>query len=207
MDKMEDIKEVNICELIPYEKNAKVHGEEQLEKIAASIQEFGFINPVLIDKDNNIIAGHGRVEAAKRLGLVKVPAIEVEGLTEEQKRAYILADNRLAELGEWDQNLLTSELQEIENLEFDSSLTGFDMEVFNDEDYGTDFSLPDGEKPNINTMTFTVANEQLDAIQTALNIAYESVRETYGNENKNGNALFELVLQLEEMRAAEDGEN
>ena len=206
MGKIENIKEIDVEQLKPYEKNAKLHGPEQVEKIANSIREFGFLNPVLIDKENNIIAGHGRLMAAKSLGMKTVPTVAVEGLTEEQRRAYILADNRLTELGEWDQNILTSELQEIENLDFDSSLTGFDLEVFNDEDFGTEFSLPEGEKPNINTMTFTVAIEQLDAIETALGITYESVRETYGNENRNGNALYELILQWEEMRA-EDGEN
>ena len=92
---------VRTSELIPYASNAKIHSEAQVKKIAASIREFGFLNPVLIDKDKNIIAGHGRVMAADLLKLEEVPCVYIEGLTEAQKKAYILADNRLGELAEW----------------------------------------------------------------------------------------------------------
>lgn len=91
--------EVPVRELVPYANNARLHTGEQVEKIAKSIAEFGFLNPVLIDKDKNVIAGHGRILAAKKLGMKTVPVLYVEGLTEEQRRAYVLADNRLTELG------------------------------------------------------------------------------------------------------------
>ena len=102
MAKIGKVQEVAVNELVPYEKNAKLHGEDQIEKLKASILEFGFLTPCLIDKKKNIIAGHGRVMAAKALGMETVPCVFIEGLTEAQRKAYILADNRLGELGEWD---------------------------------------------------------------------------------------------------------
>lgn len=101
MAKIGEVQEISIEKLIPYAKNAKLHGSEQVEQIARSIQEFGFISPCLIDRDFNIIAGHGRVMAARHIGMQAVPCVFIEGLTEDQRKAYILADNRLTELGEW----------------------------------------------------------------------------------------------------------
>ena len=116
MGKIADVQEVTLKKLVPYARNAKLHSEEQIREIAESISEFGFINPILIDKDFNVIAGHGRIEAAKKLNRETVPCVFVEGLTEEQRRAFILADNKLFELGEWnDINLET----EVENISFD----------------------------------------------------------------------------------------
>ena len=91
-----EIKQRNIDKLIPYANNARTHTQEQIAKIAASIKEFGFCNPVLIDKDDGIIAGHGRIEAARKLGLKEVPTITLGHLTDAQRKAYILADNRMA---------------------------------------------------------------------------------------------------------------
>lgn len=120
--------QVDVEKLIPYINNAKKHSESQVTKIAASIREFGFLNPVLIDKKYNVIAGHGRILAAKKLGLDKIPAIYAEGLTEAQRKAYILADNRLGELAEWDMDLVSDELAALKELDFDIDLTGFDLE-------------------------------------------------------------------------------
>ena len=128
MAKTTEMVEVSLDVLQPYAKNAKIHGTEQLEKLKSSIEEFGFISPCLIDRDNNIIAGHGRVQAAKELGMETVPCVYIDGLTEEQRRAYILADNRLSELGEWDMELVHSELDELSAAGFDASLTGFDWD-------------------------------------------------------------------------------
>lgn len=126
MGKITAKKEVATGKLIPYARNAKQHSPEQVQKIADSIREFGFLNPVLVDQDNNIIAGHGRVLAAQQLGLEKVPCVYIEGLTDEQRRAYILADNRLSELGTWDMDLVYEELGSMEDVEID--LTGFDLD-------------------------------------------------------------------------------
>lgn len=112
-------------DLVPYERNARTHSEAQVDKIVASIQEFGFMNPVLIDKDHVVIAGHGRLKAAKRLGLLKVPCIQFEHLTDAQRRAYTLADNRIAEDSTWDADMLMLEMEELSELGFDTSAIGF----------------------------------------------------------------------------------
>lgn len=117
---------VNTDKLIPYANNARTHSNEQIQKIQASLREFGFVNPVLVDKDYGIIAGHGRVLAAKAEGLSEVPCVVVEHLSEAQKKAYILADNRLAEMSDWGMELVKIELEELQELDFDFELTGFD---------------------------------------------------------------------------------
>ena len=111
--------------LIPYARNSRTHSDEQVAQIAGSIREFGFTNPVLIDGEGGIIAGHGRVMAARKLGLDNVPCIRLAHLTEAQKRAYIIADNKLALNAGWDENMLSLELQELQALDYDLSLTGF----------------------------------------------------------------------------------
>lgn len=113
-------------ELVPYEKNSRTHSEEQIEKVVQSIQEFGWTNPILIDEKLGIIAGHGRLEAAKRLGMEEVPVIELTGLTAEQKRAYIIADNQLALEAGWDEGVLKEELSWLKEQNFSLEATGFD---------------------------------------------------------------------------------
>ena len=130
MGEIKQVERVAVDKLIPYINNAKVHSEDQITKIASSIREFGFVNPILIDKDFNIIAGHGRAMAAKKLGMDEVPCVFVEGLTDAQRKAYILADNRLGELAEWDMDLVKLELEELELANFDIDLTGFDINEF-----------------------------------------------------------------------------
>jgi len=117
---------VAISALQPYARNARTHSRRQIKKIAASIERFGFVNPVLIDENNMIIAGHGRVAAAKLLSWAEVPTLRVEHLNETEKRAYILADNRLAEEAGWDQEMLAIELQGLIELDFSIELAGFD---------------------------------------------------------------------------------
>ena len=123
-----EIKQVKIVDLKPYDKNARTHSPKQVEEIARSIKVFGFTNPVLIDQKNMIIAGHGRVMGAKELGMTEVPIIRIEYLSEAEKRAYILADNKLAEKAGWDKEILAIELQELMIIEddFDITLTGFE---------------------------------------------------------------------------------
>jgi len=120
------IEQVSLSLLIPYARNSRTHSEEQVAQIAGSIQEFGFCNPVLIDAENSIIAGHGRVLAATRLKLETVPCIRLSHLTDAQKRAYVIADNRLALNAGWDLELLANELSDLHADEFDMSLLGFD---------------------------------------------------------------------------------
>lgn len=133
MAEIKEIQGVGIDKLIPYVNNAKQHSDEQVTKIASSIREFGFVNPVIIDKDYNIIAGHGRVMAAKKLDMKEVPCLFVEGLSEAQRKAYILADNRLGELADWDMDMVIGELEQLQDLDFDIDITGFDLPEIEEE--------------------------------------------------------------------------
>ena len=119
-------KKVN--DLIPYVNNSRTHSEEQVNQIVASINEFGFTNPLLIDEKDNIIAGHGRLLASKKLKMEEVPCIVLSGLTEAQKKAYIIADNKMALNAGWDFNLLSLELENLKELDFDLELTGFNVD-------------------------------------------------------------------------------
>jgi ParB-like chromosome segregation protein Spo0J len=111
--------------LVPYERNARTHSPEQVAQIAASIQEFGFTNPILVDGKDGIIAGHGRLAAAKDLGLAEVPVVVLDHLTPDQKRAYVLADNKLALNAGWDADLLQQEIAALNLVDFDLSLMGW----------------------------------------------------------------------------------
>ena len=196
-----NIIEKRIDELIMYENNPKIHTDDQIDKIAKSIElTKGLRQPIVIDKDNVIVVGHGRVQAAMQLGLETVPCELADDLTEEEIRAYRLIDNELAK-GESDLDLLEQEL---------ASFNDIDMgEFFDDEDefadikaddFGDSFSLPDGDKPEIVTMTFTLHNEQKGLIDYAMSLVTNDVQETFGNTNKNGNALYEVVRQWAEQR-------
>ncbi|MBO4394637.1 MAG: site-specific DNA-methyltransferase [Spirochaetales bacterium] len=153
----------DIGTLIPYARNSRTHTEAQIAQVAASIKEFGFLNPVIIAEDNTILAGHARVLAARKLGLDKVPCIKAESLTEAQKRAYIIADNKLSLNAGWDEELLSVEISDLKNEAFDLSLLGFDDNELEkllradvdsgvqDDDFDVDAEL---EKP-----TFTKAGD------------------------------------------------
>jgi ParB-like chromosome segregation protein Spo0J len=119
------IEYVSVDSLIPYVNNARTHSPEQVAQISASIKEFGFTNPVLIDGENGLIAGHGRVMAARKLGMKEVPSIQLSHLTEVQKRAYILSDNKLALNAGWDDDLLAAEMTALADMDFDMALIGF----------------------------------------------------------------------------------
>ena len=118
-----------IDRLIPYARNSRTHSEEQIAQVAASIKEFGFTNPVLIDSDGGIIAGHGRVMAARKLGLADVPCIRLSHLTESQRRAYVIADNKLALNSGWDEKMLSAELASLKEMDFDLNLLGFGVDL------------------------------------------------------------------------------
>ena len=117
---------VPIAKLVPYVNNARTHSPEQITKLRSSLREFGFINPVIIDRDFNVIAGHGRILAAKEEGITEVPCVFADHLTEAQKKAYIIADNRMAMDAGWDEELLRVEIESLQGMDFDPLLTGFD---------------------------------------------------------------------------------
>jgi DNA modification methylase len=127
-----EMKMVSTEKLIPYVNNARTHSQEQVNKLRGSLREFGFINPVIIDADYNVIAGHGRLMAAKEEGIGEVPCVLVDYLTEAQKKAYILADNRYAQDAGWDEEMLRLEIESLEGMDFDVSLTGFDEQEIAD---------------------------------------------------------------------------
>lgn len=164
-----------INKLIPYAMNSRTHSEGQVEKIAASIKEFGFISPVIVDGDGGIVAGHGRVLAAKRLEMKTVPTIAVGYLTDAQKRAFIIADNRLALDAGWDDEILIAELERLAEDEVDLELTGFSTEELNalldlgDDAGGDGGEGGDGEgagkSPRTAQITYTIAFD--DAEQQA----------------------------------------
>lgn len=115
-----------VNDLIPYARNARTHSEEQVTRLASSIKEFGFTNPILLDGENGVIAGHGRLLASKKLGLKEVPCIELAGLTKTQKQAYILADNKLALDAGWDEEMLKIELDELKESDLNIEKLGLD---------------------------------------------------------------------------------
>ena len=123
-----EYKTVSVASLIPYARNSRTHSDAQVGKIAASIREFGFLNPIIVDGANGIIAGHGRVMAAQKLGLATLPVIEAAHLTDAQRRAYVLTDNRTALDAGWDNDLLKIELQDLQADGFDLALTGFEID-------------------------------------------------------------------------------
>jgi len=147
-----DIEQISVSKLIPYANNAKLHSEQQIKQIASSIIEFGFNNPVLVDSNNMIIAGHGRVLASELLGLAEIPCIRLKHLTEAQKKAYIIADNRLAEIGGgWDEALLKIEFESIQELGFSTDLGSIGLDFLNNpEDDGEN---EEGENPYTGKIT------------------------------------------------------
>ena len=156
MNTTERFEKVNIDKLVPYARNARTHSKEQILQLRASLREFGFVNPAIVDKDLNIIVGHGRILAAKEEGIKEIPCVFVEHLTEAQKRAYIIADNRLAMNAGWDAEMLSVEITDLKGTDFDISLLGFDdaelnkllgsIEYVKDDDFDVEVEL---QKPAI----------------------------------------------------------
>jgi len=140
MDNFPAYKTISTADLIPYARNSRTHSDAQVSKLAASIREFGFLNPIIVDGQNGIIAGHGRVMAAQKLGMDKLPCIEADHLTDAQRRAYVIADNRMALDAGWDDELLKVELKDLDAVGFDLTLTGFSVEEMDGLFFEPDFA-------------------------------------------------------------------
>lgn len=181
------------AELVPYERNAKVHTEEQVELIKNSIRSFGFKIPILIDEAGEILAGHGRRQAALELGLEKVPVVLVSGLSEDQKKALRLADNKTASLSEWDNNALSLELEGI--FDVDMEAFGFNVEPIDIDSFGVDFELPDGEKPDENTISFSLSEDQLELVKYCAEQALAESSKIEETANDEGNGIAEIARQ------------
>lgn len=187
---------VNISDIKPYKRNPRKN-ENAVDKVAESIKQFGWQQPIVVDKDGVIIVGHTRYKAAKKLGFTEVPVLWATDLTEEQVRAYRLADNKTNELAEWDIALLDEELADID---IDMSAFGFDINTFAPDAFGEAFTLPNGDKPEICQMTFTLHQRQKELIEYAISVVKDDAKETFGNTNGNGNALYEVVKQWAELK-------
>ena len=212
------IEQIQLATLIHYINNSRTHSDEQVAQIAASIKEFGFNNPILVDKGNSIIAGHGRLQAARKLGLTEVPCVRLEHLTETQRKAYIIADNRLALNAGWDNELLSLELSELLKDDFDLDLLGFEADeldaLLGNEEEGEE---PEKEKGNLSDRflvpPFSVLNAREGWWQDrkrawlALGIKSEEGRDIaptsvskntpeymQGRGNNEGGSIFDSVL-------------
>lgn len=192
-----NVYDVKIEDLRVYENNPRKN-DKSVDLVANSIAEFGFKVPLVIDAENTIICGHTRLKAAKKLGLEVVPCIIADDLTPEQIRAFRLADNKTSEFSDWDFNALEAELHALSD-SIDMSEYGFDLDTISADSFGDDFTLPDGDKSEFCQMTFTLHEEQAQLIKYALSLI-EDYSETFGNTNKNGNALYEIVKQWAEQK-------
>jgi ParB family chromosome partitioning protein len=198
---MKQYKQVSrsVDDLIPYGNNSRTHSDEQITQVASSIKEFGFTNPILIDEDNGIIAGHGRLLASKKLNLDEVPCIVLDGLSEAQRKAYVIADNQLALNAGWDLDQLRFEVETLQDDDFDLSLLGFDDDVITKLlDIDAELPvLPDGDRDPFQQKTFTLHDEQADCIDDAIKKAKTDPRIDTGiNENSNGNAIAWICEQF-----------
>lgn len=194
----QQVEQIPVSDLIPYARNARTHSEQQVAQIAGSIQEFGFCNPVLIDGQNSIIAGHGRVLAAGRLKLETVPCIRLTHLSDAQRRAYILADNRIALNSGWDTEMLANELSDLHADDLDLGLLGFEPEELEklsgfDIEAAEPPELASGDREPFQQMTFTLHDEQAQTIKDAIERAKAAGAFSGPNENSNGNALARIA--------------
>jgi hypothetical protein len=201
MSNLPQHKIVNTADLIPYARNSRTHSDEQVAQIAASIREFGFLNPIIVDGDNGIIAGHGRVLAAQKLKIEQLPCIEASHLTEAQRKAYVIADNKLALNAGWDNELLRIELGELKELGFDVTITGFSLDEMAELEFDSDCEadmpeLADGDKEPYQQKTFTLHDEQAALVDDAIALARKHpLADSDLNENSNGNALALICEQ------------
>ena len=201
MHPADKIEKWGIEKLIPYARNSRTHSAEQVGQIAASIKEWGFTNPILVDEDGGILAGHGRTLAAQKLGLTEVPVVVAKGWSDAKKRAYVIADNKLALNAGWDDEMLRLELSEIGDLGFDLELTGFSAEEITELQFDDDAEaempeLKDGDKEPFQQKTFTLHDEQAEIVNNAITLARTNpLADTGLNDNTNGNALALICRQ------------
>lgn len=193
-----DVIQKKLSEIVPYAKNAKKHDKKQIANVAESIKQYGFVQPIVIDRDGVIVIGHCRAEAAKKLGMKTIPCVCVDDLTPEQVNALRLVDNKSNESA-WDFDLLADELPELDLSAFEFDW-GFGEEEYSPDDFGDNFSLADGDKPEICQMTFTLHSQQKELIEYAIQSVKNNVAETFGNTNTNGNGLYEVVREWAEQR-------
>ena len=193
------VKNFQLAELRPYEKNPR-RNDRAVDAVAKSIEQFGFKIPIVIDADNVIIAGHTRYKAAKKLRLEFIPCIVATDLTPEQVKAFRLVDNKTAELATWDFEKLGAELNSLAS----ELVEGFSFTApTQDEsaDIAVDIpSSPTKEKDEYETVKFVFAREQIKIVEDAMAAVSDEIQETFGNPNKNANAIYEVVRQWAELK-------
>lgn len=192
-----EVHEMAVADLVPYANNAKKHPKEQIDQIAESISEFGNCDPIAVwhneDGEAEIVEGHGRVMALKQLGIDTAPVICLDHLTDEQRRIYTHVHNQTTINSGFDEQAL---IEDMDNLNADWEALGFEEYMpVTDEGFGTEFELPDGDKPNVSQATFILAPEQRDFIMDALKNATCDEADTFGNVNRNGNALYAAIKE------------
>ena len=184
-----ELQTIKIKDIHPYERNARKN-DQAVDAVAKSIEQCSYVAPIVVDENHVILAGHTRWKALKKLGRTECECIVKDGLTDEQKKKYRLLDNKTNELADWDFDLLADELDGLDLTAFD-----FDWGIEDENEYGVDFSLPDVDKSEICQMTFTLHEQQKELIEYAMTCVEDEITETFGNGNKNGNALYEVIRQ------------
>ena len=184
-----------IDDVKPYPNNPR-NNDDAVEYVANSIREFSFQQPIVVDTDGTIIAGHTRLKAAKMLGMETVPVVVADNLTPAQVNAYRLADNKVAEAATWDMEALAVELEGLE-VDFDMTMFDFDAGISIDG-FGEDFELPDGDEPNLKKITAYFSQEQYEQVTSAIEkVKRQGIASDGGNVS--GNAIYEIVRQWEKL--------
>ena len=193
-----ELKKLKLTEIKPYGKNPRKN-DGAVDAVAESIKQCGYCSPIVVDENYEVLAGHTRLKALKKLGRKECEVVVKEGLTEEQKQKYRILDNKTGEFGEWDLDVLQEQLKDIDFEGFDF---GFEVQNVSPDDFGEDFSLPDGDKGEFVKITFTLHKSQADLIENVLETIKRGggVIEYFGNKNKNGNAIYEVCKQWDEQK-------
>ena len=191
-----NILQLPLEEVHPYENNPRKN-DNAVDAVAASIRQYGFLVPLVISADHEIITGHTRYKAAGRLGLPTVPCVIADERTDEQIKACRLVDNKVGELAQWDVDRLPLELADIAQ-----DMTVFGFESISEEEFGEEFTLDSGEKKPYQQISLTLHDKQAELIMACIDYVHthEEVRETFGNENRKGNGVYEVVRQWAEQK-------
>ena len=193
-----NIRQMPLKDIHPYERNPRKN-DGAVDAVAESIKQFGFLVPLVITSAGEIVTGHTRYKAAQKLGLKIVPCVIADELTEDQIKAFRLVDNKVGEIATWDVDLLPLEL-----IDISQDLTVFGFEAVSEDGFGESFTLDDGDKKPFQQISLTLHDEQAALLLAAIERVYTGgeVNETFGNENHNGNGIYEVVRQWDEMKQA-----